>query len=150
VDESGTVTLPRLGPVRLDTIPADSLRGRLVQAYQTYLNNPTIELTPLRRVAVIGAVLKPGLYPVDATMTVADVLALAGGASPNGKTDKVELRRDGKRLAADLELGSSVAAASLRSGDQLYVPQRSWLSRNSWVISGAVGALTTITVAAVR
>lgn len=150
VDETGAVTLPRLGAVRLDTIPADSLRPRLVQAYQTYLNNPTIEVTPLRRVAVIGAVLKPGLYPVDATMTVADVLALAGGASPNGKTNKVELRREGKRLAGDIDLGSSVAATSLRSGDQLYVPQRSWLARNTWAISAAVGALTTVTVAAVR
>jgi polysaccharide export outer membrane protein len=145
VDESGTVVLPKLGAVRLDTIPADSLRSRLTDAYRTFLNNPSVEVTPLRRVAVIGAVVKPGLYPADPTMTVSDVLALAGGASPNGKPDRVEVRREGRQVDVALAPGSTMAGALIRSGDQLYVPQRGWLSRNSWLLSTIIGAGATIT-----
>lgn len=150
INERGVVTLPKLGPLDLSAVPVDSLQPRLLREYQVSLNNPTIEVTPLRRVAVLGAVLKPGLYLADPTMTVADVLALGGGASPNGKIDKVELRRGAKRLPADLSLTSTVGSSLIQSGDQLYVPQRGWLSRNQWVISGALGALVAITVAVVR
>ena len=38
-------------------------------------------VTFLRRVNVLGAVKEPGVYPVDETMTIANVLALAGGTT---------------------------------------------------------------------
>lgn len=150
VDERGIATLPRLGEVRVVDLPPDSLRAQLVREYGRYLNNPTVEVTPLRRVAVIGAVRQPGLYPVDPTMRVSEVLALAGGAAADGKQDRVELRRDGERVEADLSMVSTVGQLLIRSGDQLYVPQRSWLSRNSWLVSGLLGAATAVTVALVR
>ena len=33
---------------------------------------------------------------------------------------------------------------ALRSGDQLVVPQRSWVSRNPGIIIGAIGTVTSI------
>ena len=114
------------------------------------LNNPAIEVTLLRRLAVLGAVSKPGLYPVDQTMTVADVLALAGGASADGKQDRAEVRRNGKRIRGDLSQSSRVSDLTLRSGDQIYVPQRSWISRNPWLFTSLLGAAGAITVIATR
>lgn len=150
IDENGVATLPRLGPVDVTGIQIDSLKARLIHDYAVYLNNPSIEVIPLRRVSVLGAVRTPGLYPVDPTMRVSDVLALAGGAAPDGKIDKLELRRNGHRVEADLSLGSSIAHSPIQSGDELYVPQKSWLSRNPWLFSGIIGAVATVTVALTR
>jgi len=149
LDAAGVAVLPKLGPVQVDTFPVDSIRGRLTRAYQAFLNNPSIEVTPLRRIAVLGAVMKPGLYPVDPTMTVADVVALAGGAAQNGRSDRVELRRAGKRVPGDLSPDSDLAGAAMRSGDQLFVPERSWLARNTWVISGILGVATAVAVSTI-
>ncbi len=144
VNEQGVVTLPRLGDLRLSDWPVDSIRPRLTLRYAEYLRDPVIEITLLRRVAIYGSVLKPGLYPVDPTMTVQDALALAGGASPDGKRDQVELLRGGDRILTDLSAGTTLDQLRLRSGDQLYVPQRSWLSRNTWVVGSFLGATATI------
>lgn len=131
VDETGTVVLPRLGPTAVAGLSADSLK-RFVQAgLATYLRDPSVEVTLLRRVNVLGAVRTPGLYQVDQTQTVADVLALAGGPTPDGKADRVELVRDGSshrlRLSRDLRLFQS----PIQSGDRLWVPNKSWLARNA-------------------
>src|SRR5690349_24731733 len=99
----------------------------------------------MRRITIFGAGLRPGTYPVSLTMAIPDALALAGGASADGKSDKVELRRGTKRRMIDLSRGpDTVADLSLRSGDQLVVPRRSWVSRNPGVIVGSIGALSSI------
>jgi polysaccharide export outer membrane protein len=145
VDQRGYATFPKLGPVPVAAMHPDSIRPRLLAEYAKYLVNPSVEVVPLRRVSVLGAVAKPGLYPVDPTMTLADAVALAGGAAPDGKRDVVELRRGAEVVIADLDVVTPVSRTPLRSGDQLWVPQRSWLSRNPWVFSSLVAAAATIT-----
>jgi protein involved in polysaccharide export with SLBB domain len=150
VSQSGEAVLPKIGPVDVTRLSADSLTRFLRGTFETYLRNPTIEVTVLRRITVTGAVRTPGLYPVDPTMTVADALALAGGATENGKLDKVVLSRGGKRMMVNLTAASRLSDTPLVSGDQLSVPERSWLSRNaSWVVSGAL-AMAGLAVAVSR
>ena len=55
------------------------------------------------------------------------------------------MRRAGVRSLALLERTSIVADLRLRSGDQLFVPQKPWLSRNTWLVSTLIGATATIT-----
>jgi polysaccharide export outer membrane protein len=145
LDERGYATFPKLGALPISGMHPDSIRPRLLAEYAKYLVNPSVEVVPLRRVSVLGAVAKPGLYPVDPTMTLADAVALAGGAAPDGKRDVVELRRGAEVVIADLDVVTPVSRTPLRSGDQLWVPQRSWLSRNPWVFSSVVAAAATIT-----
>jgi protein involved in polysaccharide export with SLBB domain len=83
-------------------------------------------------------------------MTVTDVVALAGGAAPDGRRDRVELRRGEKRLLANLDRASRLADSAIHSGDQLYVPQRSWLSRNLGVVTGLIGTAAGLTIALAR
>ena len=145
VDQRGYATFPKLGPLPVAALHPDSIRPALLREYAKYLLNPSVEVVPLRRVSVLGAVAKPGLYPVDPTMTLADAVALAGGAAPDGKRDVVELRRGAEVVIADLDVVTPVSRTPLRSGDQLWVPQRSWFSRNPWVFSSVVAAAATIT-----
>ena len=145
VDNSGVAVFPKLGPIEVTGIRPDSLERLLVHDYSRYLQNPSIKVTVLRRITIWGAVMRPGTYPVDLTMAITDALALAGGASSEGKSDKVELRRGSMRRMIDLSGETErVGDLSLRSGDQLLVPRRSWVSRNPGVVVAALGSLTTL------
>jgi protein involved in polysaccharide export with SLBB domain len=143
VDEAGVATLPRLGPLQVADLPADSLKRMLVRSYSKYLRDPAIDITVLRRITVLGAVKTPNVYHVEPTMTVADAVALAGGAAPDGKVDQVELRRNNGRPVR-LTRQTRLADTPIRSGDQLYVPQRSWLSRNAGLVIAGVGTVLSI------
>ena len=147
VDEAGVVTLPRIGPLLVTSMTAPALRQFLTDSLGRFLRNPTIEVIPLRRIQVLGAVRTPGLYPVAPTVAVGDVVALAGGATPDGKPDQVILRRNGQDLRVNLTRGTRLADTPVRTGDQLYVPQRSWISRNAGLVAAGLSAATTLMVA---
>jgi protein involved in polysaccharide export with SLBB domain len=144
VNESGIVVLPKLGPRRVVAENPDSLKAWVVHSYAELLRNPSIEVLLVRRVQVLGAVKNPGLYPIEPTMTVADAIALAGGTTPQGRSDKVELRRQGERVPGKLSGRLLIGESAIRSGDQIYVPERSWISRNPAVVVGVVGLVTTV------
>lgn len=147
VNENGDIVFPKIGALPVTTLTPDALKRTLLGAYSEYLRNPSIEITLLRRVQVLGAVRTPGLYAVDPTMTLADVIARAGGSTPQGNTKKFELRRGGERIKTTFTADARIADTPLRSGDQLFIPERSWFSRNTWVLAGALSASTTIFVA---
>lgn len=150
VDESSVVVLPKVGALNVKGISSDSLKTYLVSTYSSFLRNPSIEVRLLHRVRVLGAVLKPGLYPVDETMHFTDVLALAGGVSPDGNPNKIHLVRDGQTLDTPLSKGLLVSDSPLRSGDQVIVDQKSWAARNPGILIGlgstVVAIITTFAV----
>lgn len=138
VDAQGIATFPRLGTMNVTRFGADSLQRLLVAEYAKYLKNPSVEIVLLRRVRVVGAVKSPGVYTVDQTMRVRDVLALAGGASAEGRTDRARLDRDGTSTEIDLSASPRADERALRSGDQLSVPQRSWFARNTPLVAAVI------------
>lgn len=147
VDERGMAVFPKIGATHVDAITADSLHAMLVAEYSQYLRDPAVEVTFLRRVTVLGAVNHPGIYPVDPTMTIHDAFALAGGTLPNGNPNKFSLRRNGQQIEIDFATDTPIGKTSIRSGDELYVPERSWFSRNGVYVVGAAITATAIIVA---
>lgn len=145
VDDRGMTVFPKIGPVHVTQITTDSLKKMLVTTYSVYLKDPAIEVTMLRRVTVLGAVKNPGLYPVDPTMSIADVLALAGGADPNGNQNKLELIRNGKRQPVRFTARTPVSETPIRSGDEIFLPERSWISRNGYIVGAMIGAVVVVT-----
>ena len=144
IDESGEVVLPRIGPVKATSETPESLKAKLYNEYQKYLAQTSIDVSVLRRVQVLGAVKNPGLYPLDATMTVSDAVAMAGGVTPDGNEKKVQLVRGGQKLSGNLPQRTRLADTPIRSGDQLYVPYRSWLSRNGYLAGSLIAASATV------
>lgn len=144
VDEQSLVRLPLIGTRNVRDVPPRQLRQEILDAYGEQVRNQAVQVTLLRRVRVLGAVNEPGLYHVDPTMTVVDAVALAGGASSLGRLTDVEIFRDGERIESTLELSN---LEQIRSGDQIVVPERSWLSRNTGVVIGATLSLVGILVA---
>lgn len=147
VPESGVVVFPKIGPVQVTGIPKTVLRDSLVRALSTYLRNPSIEVRFQHRISVLGSVRKPGLFHVDETHSLADVLALAEGASPDGKPDEVRLIRGSTTIVGGLTRGTRIASLPLESGDQLYVPQRSWMERNTALMAALVSGVVSVGVA---
>src|SRR5579871_3940107 len=98
IDDRGVAVLPRLGEVHVTDMTPDSVRRFVINSYSKYLVDPSIDVVMTRRIAVLGAVKNPGMFQADPTVTVADVIALAGGVTPDGRVDRIELLRDGKEI----------------------------------------------------
>jgi len=138
VDPDGVVTLPMIGVQRVTGIPLGQLRTRIMAQYRVNLRNPSISVTTLRRIQVLGQVNRPGLYNLDPTVTLSGAIATASGASPLGDLRRIRLVRDGKTFAARVGGNETLNTLDVRSGDQIYVGERSWLDRNSAVLVGAL------------
>ncbi|HYW06470.1 MAG TPA: polysaccharide biosynthesis/export family protein [Longimicrobium sp.] len=149
VDANGVVTLPKIGEQRVAGIPVDQLRAQLVERFRAFLRNPSIVVIPLRRVQVLGEVRKPGLYTVDPTVTLAGAVALAEGATPDGDLGSIRIVRDGQLVTGRVTPGSTLSGVDIRSGDQIFVGKRSWISRNSPVLFGALLSVLTTAVAVI-
>ena len=150
VDEDGNATLPLLGPRKVVGQPIPTLRTALIDEYRQQLRNPSITITPLRRLNVLGEVYKPGLYVVDPTVSLAEAVAMAGGATPNGSLNRVDIVRGGQTLRSRVGVGASISDADVRSGDQIVVPPRSWFARNSTFVVSTLISVTSIVIALVR
>lgn len=143
VDVDGGLALPRLGTIPTRALSVAALHDTLRARYAGFLRNPAFELSVLRRVVVNGSVNKPGVYFVDIGSTLRDVIAQAGGIADLGDADRVSVVRDGQELAMrDWE----TRADELRSGDQVLVGKRSWLSRNALALTGTATALASVIV----
>lgn len=147
VDETGRVVLPLLGARIVTGTPPTELKQRLLRDFDGQLRNQEVQLTLLYRVRVLGAVRAPGLYHVDATMTLGDAVALAGGTLPQGTLDGIRILRSGRTIHADIDTDTRIAE-QVRSGDQILVGERSWLSRNGTFVVGSLITVAGIVVAA--
>lgn len=150
VDENGDVVLPLIGRKTVLGISPDSLRDQLTAEYDEYLVNPSVNVTLLRRVTVMGEVRVPGLYPVDATVSVAQLIALAQGVTPDGDVNRLTLERGGQTIRADLAGTMALTDAGIQSGDRLMVGKRSWIARNLSSLAWITSIATNLVVLATR
>ena len=150
VASDGAVVFPKIGRVVVAAISTDSLRAVLVDRYSVSIRSPAIEVIALRRVRVGGEVRNPGFYFADPTVTVSGAVALAGGLTSDARRSRVDLVRAGTNSRIALSDGVALADVPLQSGDQVIVPQRSWLSRNTALVASGLTAFALVIAAAIR
>lgn len=128
VEETGLVYLPSLGAVRAGGIPLRDLRHELRQRYGEVMKMPVVTVTPLFRVYVLGSVAQPGLYEVDPTVTLVDVIYLAGGLAPETELETVKVIRKEQTVVVDmkraLESAEDMTLMHLQSGDKILVVRK--------------------------
>jgi len=147
VDLDGKVVLPLLGELRVDNKEWDAVRDQLLQGYRRELRNPSIELTPFRRVYVLGEVNLPGRYNVHPTNdNLAGAVSLAGGVTSDGVVTKMRIVRDGVIILDGIVGEESLSGLGIRSGDQLFVGRRGWFDRNSTFLISAMLSVTSVLV----
>lgn len=148
IDETGHVVLPMLGRVRAADLEPTAVKQEILEGYANQVRNAELEVTLLRRVAILGDVTTPGLYLIDPTMVLADAVALAGGASSQGNLGKTRVLRTGVDVTQSIVLEEPLAN-QLRSGDQIFVPKTNWFQRNGLIVIGTLVTSATIIWAAV-
>lgn len=150
VNENGQLTLPLVGVRAAAGMPWHVLYDTLMTEYRRVLKTPSVNLTLMRPVYVFGEVTKPGLYLADPTMSLAGVVALAGGSRPEGDLGKLRVVRNGQTIVRDAPVESQLLQAGVQSQDQIFVDRRGWFDRNSSFIAGSVLSAATIIVTLVR
>ena len=150
VDMDGVVILPLIGEKLVTGIPVRRLREVLIEDYRVHLRNPSINITPLRRIHVLGSVRQAGMYPVDPTVTLADAVALAGGTIEGGDLRRIRIVRRGVVLRERAAAGETLREVDLHSGDQIYVERRPWIQRNGATIVGMAISATNLALNLIR
>jgi protein involved in polysaccharide export with SLBB domain len=139
VNERGEAAFPKIGVLKVTTMPIGELQDTLRARYAEYIRVPELEIAVLRRVVVNGEVRLPNVYMVDGASTVRDVIARAGGVIETGNRNKVAIIRDGQRIDVKGWDRDQGPATDLQSGDQIVVGRKNWLVMNALsVISTAV------------
>ena len=134
VSEAGSVTFPLVGDVQVSGLSTTQAEKKIAGLLEKggFIAKPQVNIlvTLLQslQVSVLGQVNHPGRFPIDVTRSLADVLALAGGISPDGGDKAILMRnQDGKttKTVVDLvdmaysgDLGKNI---ELQSNDIIFV-----------------------------
>lgn len=112
VSQDGSITLPLIGSVKVGGMTKDGVERLLAQLLEAkYLKNAQVSVFILEylsnRVAVIGAVEKPGMYELVGRKSLLQMISQAGGLKENAANEIYVLRegQDGQTssLAINLE-----------------------------------------------
>lgn len=137
VAENGKITFPLVGGVEVGGLTVAQAQGRIAEALSKggFVNNPQVNVLVMqfrsKQVSVLGYVNRPGRFPIEeARVTLADMLATAGGVA-NGGADEVIITRTAgganeqitvnlDAMFVDKEMKSNLV---LQNGDVIYVPR---------------------------
>lgn len=154
IDEAGQIQYPLVGRVTVEGLTGDQAAAALREALSTQFNNPEVSVMPLIRVNVLGAVMRPGLYPLNPTYNVFDAIGAAGGPARDADFEEIGLVRGGDYFVLDtretLQLGRSLAQMGIQSGDIIIVPDRPRTLQTAAAISSfvavAIALLNTVLI----
>jgi len=129
VDNSGNVSLPMIGKVKVSGLTTAQVAEILESKLADYLTKPNVNIRILNfRISVLGDVSKPGVFDIqNEKINVTQALALAGDLNTTGIRQNVLLIRevDGVRETITLNLTSKSLFDSpyyyLRNNDVIYV-----------------------------
>jgi protein involved in polysaccharide export with SLBB domain len=128
--------LPEVAPIPLSGVLRSELQPHLQRQIGRYVINPTVEAHSLVRVAVAGAVQRPGFYEVRPDAPVSEAVMYAGGFARDGDATRMSVRRAGRTVIPESELRTFVATGAtlddinVRPGDELRVGER---RRSNWL-----------------
>jgi polysaccharide export outer membrane protein len=97
VRPDGKITLLLVDEIRASGLTPLQLKAELVKAYAKYFEDPVILVSPKqinsRRVFIDGNVAKPGAYPLNESMTILQLISMAGGLLEFADKEKIVLIR---------------------------------------------------------
>jgi hypothetical protein len=123
--------LPNIPPISLKGVLRSELNQQLFREIGRYLKNPDVTSGSLVRIAVEGAVTKPGYHAVPADMLVSDVImTFAGGPTSTADLDDMEFKRGSEVVwnAPDMRIavreGATLDQLNIRAGDELVIGEK--------------------------
>lgn len=144
ISESGVITLPLVGEIRLADLTVSEAQALLKVAYSKVYVAPQViveclmetgetAVSPWGYVTVLGRVKKPGQVNMPATreLTVSRAIQLAGGLDTSARSNSIRVTRsrgaDADQFEIDLDKigksGKTKDDIKLLPGDVVYVPE---------------------------
>lgn len=135
VSARGFIRFPLLGNVKIGGLTPVSAGEHIAALLKekNFILDPQVNLSVIqmrsRQVSVLGQVVRPGRYVLDeASTTLSDILALAGGIAPTGDDVVTVVRtRDGNVEKLDVDVprmyrtGDMTANVEVENGDTVFV-----------------------------
>ena len=130
VSRDGTILLPQIGPLSVAGMSFEEMKEFLSREAESIVGTEvSVTMGRLRsiQVFVLGEIMRPGAYTVNAMSTLTNALIAAGGPSQIGSLRRVELKRSNSTIATmdfyDLLMkGDKSNDMWLRNGDVIFVP----------------------------
>jgi protein involved in polysaccharide export with SLBB domain len=145
----GSLRHPVYRTLRVAGVPLPDVEARIRTFLTRYQTEPQFVAEPLVRVTVGGEAARPALYYLSPELTIAQAMALAGGSTERGRTDRVRLITGGRVQSIKLDGRDAGGSLPVRSGDQLIVERRGSLFRDIvaplFAIAGSAAAIITVT-----
>ena len=145
----GSVYLPMVGNVNLMGLTIHEANIMLKEVYSDYFVDPyVITKYTNKRVTVLGA---PGGQIIPLTnenLTIAEILAMAGGMEKTGNASKITLIRGSEVYLIDFSTIDSYYKTNqiVRAGDIIYIePIKRIISDNSSSVALILSSITTVT-----
>lgn len=138
----GTVVVPVTGVLRSE------LRDRITTEVLKYVKASQVEVTPLMRIGILGAVARPGYFAFPSDIPLTEAIMGAGGPSPSADVDRSIVRRNNHEFRSSEDTRKAIASGltldqfGLSAGDELVVGQHSGFSSGAFL--SMVGALASI------
>lgn len=130
VRDSLKVTVLNLPDITITGVLRSELDERINAHVARYVRNVTVRTSVLTRVAILGAVARPGFYYASPDRPVSDMVMLAGGPAPNANLNEFEVYRARARLLSSkdsrnaVRSGTTLEQLDIRSGDEFRIPQK--------------------------
>lgn len=136
VRPDGMITLPLIRDVKAAGLTPQQLADRVQTALREFITDASVTVVVRqmnsRRVFITGEVAKPGAYPLVSTMTVMQLIAVAGGLNEFAEGKSISVMRteggqtktfpfDYKNVANGKKPGQNIV---LKPGDTVVVPER--------------------------
>ena len=124
VDQAGYIAMPLIGSVAARGLTVRELEAQITNRLKNgYLRDPdvSVEVATYRPVFVMGEVTNAGQYPYVAGMTAQNAIATAGGFTPRGQQNSVDITR---QINGEVISGRVPITDPVRPGDTIYVRER--------------------------
>jgi protein involved in polysaccharide export with SLBB domain len=139
---AGPIVIPVGGLLRSE------LKARVSAELLKYVKAERIEVIPLMRVGVLGAVTRPGYFAFRSDMPLSDAIMGAGGLTPIAAVEQSIIRRQNGVLRSASETNKAIAGGltldqfGLAAGDEIVVGQHNGFDAAK--VIGLAGALASV------
>ena len=134
INEAGKITFPLLGKITLEGLTPSAAEKKIADQLQDggYLRKPQVTILTSalysQQISVLGQVRNQGRYPIEGQRSLTDVLAMAGGISPDGGNTVTLIRAESEHFIKEeidilsiFQSGDMTLNPTIRGGDLIYV-----------------------------
>ena len=134
VRPDGKFSMPLIGDILAQGNTTSDTSRQIEQGLKLFIESPYVSTIVVEaasnRIYILGEVSKPGIYPLEGSLTVLQALSMAGGFSTFAKTEKMVLVKGAGETQKNIPLSYNKILSSpgekhnpvLERGDTLVVP----------------------------